>query len=119
MRAESPQVVWTYSGADIIRSLRVPQLWAFAADDDIAPSAPSIARLAAIRREGTPIRMIVFPNTTHGIVRIARNDNGTRQNLGAVAPGYLQLLIDFAKGTTGLHYGDAEWQDGESGAGRP
>ncbi len=119
MRAESPQVVWTYGGADIIRSLRVPQLWAFAADDDIAPSAPSIARLAAIRREGTPIRAIVFPNTTHGIVRIAKHDNGKRENLGIVAPGYLQLLIDFAKGTTGSRYGDADWVEGDSTAGRP
>ncbi|MFL6697952.1 MAG: alpha/beta hydrolase family protein, partial [Vitreoscilla sp.] len=34
MRAESPQVPWTYSGLDVIRSLRVPQLWVFAADDD-------------------------------------------------------------------------------------
>ncbi len=119
MRAESPQVVWTYAGADIIRSLRVPQLWAFAADDDIAPSAPSIARLADIRREGTPINMIVFPNTTHGIVRIAKNADGTRQNLGSVAPDYFQLLIDFAKGATGSRYGDATWLDGDSRAGRP
>jgi pimeloyl-ACP methyl ester carboxylesterase len=119
MRAESPHVVWTYGGPDIIRSLRVPQLWAFAADDDVAPSAPSIARLAAIRREGTPIRTIVFPNTTHGIVRIAKIDNGKRQNLGDVAPGYFQLLIDFAKGTMDSRHGDADWQDGEAPARRP
>ena len=111
MRAESPHVTWTYAGLDVIRSLRVPQLWAFAADDDVAPSAPSIERLAAIRHEGTPIRTIVFPDTTHGILRIARDASGTRRDLGVFAPGYFQLLTDFAKGTTQAAYGDARWLD--------
>jgi pimeloyl-ACP methyl ester carboxylesterase len=112
MRAESPHVTWTYAGLDVIRSLRVPQLWVFAADDDVAPSAPSIERLAAIRREGTPIRTIVFPDTTHGILRIAKDADGRRRNLNVYAPGYLQLLTDFAKGTTRAAYGDGRWLDG-------
>jgi len=112
MRAESPQVPWTYSGLDVIRGLRVPQLWVFAADDDVAPSAPSIERLAGIRREGTPIRSIVFPNTTHGILRIEKHADGSRRGLNAYAPGYFQLLADFAKGTTGIGYGDGRWLDG-------
>lgn len=111
MRAESPQVTWTYAGLDVIRSLRVPQLWVFAADDDVAPSAPSIARLAEIRREGTPIRGIVFPATTHGILRIATDATGQRHNLDAYALGYFQLLVDFAKGTTRASYGDGRWLD--------
>jgi uncharacterized protein len=112
MRAESPQVPWTYSGQDVIRSLRVPQLWVFAADDDVAPSAPSIERLAEIGRQGTPIRIIVFPNTTHGILRIERHADGSRRNLNVYAPGYLQLLVDFAKGRAGAAYGDAHWVEG-------
>jgi len=111
MRAESPQVPWTYAGLDVIRGLRVPQLWAFAADDDVAPSAPSIERLATIRGEGTPLRRIVFPATTHGIVRIVENADGSRRTLDAYAPGYLALLADFAKGTTRASYGDARWLD--------
>ncbi len=111
MHAESPQVPWTYSGLDVIRGLRVPQLWVFAADDDVAPSAPSIERLAAIRREGTPIHSIVFPNTTHGILRIEKHADGSRRDLNAYAPGYFQLLADFAKGTTRVGYGDARWLD--------
>ena len=109
--AESPHVTWTYAGLDTIRALRVPQLWVFAADDDVAPSAPSIERLAAIRREGTPLRTIVFPATTHGILRIANDADGARRTLDAYAPGYLQLLTDFAKGTTRAAYGDARWLD--------
>jgi dienelactone hydrolase len=112
MRAESPQVPWTYAGLDVIRGLRVPQLWAFAADDDVAPSAPSIERLAAIRREGTPIRTIVFPDTTHGIMRIEKQADGSRRDLNVFAPGYYQLLTDFAKGQTRAVYGDARWVDG-------
>jgi len=111
MRVESPHVSWTYAGLDVIRGLRVPQLWVFTADDDVAPSAPSIERLAAIRREGTPIRSIVFPDTTHGILRIAKNPDGTRRDLGVYAPGYFQLLTDFAKGTTRSAYADARWLD--------
>ncbi|MFL6696325.1 MAG: hypothetical protein ACJ8GJ_04095, partial [Vitreoscilla sp.] len=109
MRAESPQVPWTYSGLDVIRSLRVPQLWVFAADDDVAPSAPSIERLATIGREGTPIHSIVFPNTSHGILQIEKHADGSRRNLNRYAPGYLQLLVDFAKGSAGDAYGDARW----------
>ena len=112
MRAESPQVPWNYAGLDVIRGLRVPQLWVFAADDDVAPSAPSIERLATIRREGSPIRRIVFPDTTHGILRIARNADGTRRDLNVYAPGYFQLLTDFAKGSTRATYGDGRWLDG-------
>lgn len=111
MRAESPQVPWTYAGLDVIRSLRVPQLWVFAADDDVAPSAPSIERLAAIRREGTPIRTIVFPDTTHGILRISKDGSGRRRNLNIFAPGYFQVLTDFAKGTSRAAYGDGQWLD--------
>src|SRR5262249_9458940 len=68
MRDESPKVTWEYAGLDTLRALRVPQLWVLAEDDDVAPSAPSLARLQAIRREGTPIRAIVFPHATHGIL---------------------------------------------------
>jgi hypothetical protein len=112
MRAESPRVTWTYAGLDVIRSLRVPQLWVFAADDDVAPSTPSIERLTTIRREGTPIRVIVFPGTTHGILRIATDASGKRRELGGYAPGYYQLLTDFCKGATGGQYGDGRWTDG-------
>ena len=112
MRAESPQVTWTYAGLDVIRSLRVPQLWVFAADDDVAPSAPSIERLAGIRREGAPIRAIVFPDTTHGILRIEKDGRDRRRDLNVYAPGYFELLTDFAKGTTRAAYGDGRWLDG-------
>jgi dienelactone hydrolase len=112
MRDESPQVTWEYAGLDTVRALRVPQLWVFAEDDDVAPSAPSIARLQAIRGEGTPIRAIVFPHATHGILRIAIDPaTGRRQDLGVYAPGYFRVLTDFAKGATPGPYGDGRWLD--------
>jgi pimeloyl-ACP methyl ester carboxylesterase len=110
MREESPQVPWDYAGLDTVRALRVPQLWVFAEDDDVAPSAPSIARLQGIRREGPPIRMIVFPRTTHGIQRIEIDPaTGRRRDLGVYAPGYFRVLTDFAKGGTAGSYGDGRW----------
>jgi hypothetical protein len=111
MRDESPKVTWEYAGLDVIRSLRVPQLWVFAADDDVAPSAPSIERLAGIRAEGTPLRRLVFPSTTHGILRIETGPDGKRRTLDSYADGYLRVLADFAKGTMQPRYGDAQWLD--------
>jgi hypothetical protein len=110
MRSESPKVTWEYAGLDTIRALRVPQLWVLAADDDVAPSAPSLARLQAIRREGTPIHAIVFPRATHGIMRIELDPaTGRRRDLNVFAPGYFQVLADFARGRTQAAYGDAHW----------
>ena len=110
MREESPKVTWEYAGLDTIRALRIPQLWVLAEDDDVAPSAPSLARLQAIRREGTPIRTIVFPHTTHGILRIETDPaTGRRRDLNVFAPGYFQVLVDFAKGDARGAYGEGRW----------
>jgi hypothetical protein len=98
------------AGLDTIRALRVPQLWMFAADD-VAPSAPSIERLATIRRDGAPIRTSVLPGTTHGSLRIATNADGSRRTLDAYGPGHFQLLTDLSKGATRAAYGDAPWVD--------
>jgi len=112
MRDESPKVTWEYAGLDAVRALRVPQLWVLAEDDDVAPSAPSLARLQAIRREGTPIRAIVFPRTTHGILRIEVDPaTGRRRDLNVFAPGYFQVLADFAWGRAHGAYGDGRWAE--------
>jgi pimeloyl-ACP methyl ester carboxylesterase len=111
-RAESPQVPWNYAGLDIVRSLRVPQLWVFAADDDVAPAAPSLARLAGLRHEGVPLRAIVFPNCTHGMIPIEIDPTtGKHSTRDAYVTGYLALLADFAKGTTAHAYGEGRWSE--------
>lgn len=93
-----------------MRALRVPQLWIFARDDDVAPSAPSLARIAGLRHEGVPLRAIVFPQATHGMLRLETDAAGTRRTLDAYVPGYLRLLADFAKGAACGPYGEGRWQ---------
>jgi len=108
-REESPGVPWRYSSLDAARRLRIPQLWVFAQDDDVAPAAPSIARLQRIGSQAGRIKVAVYPGTTHGIRVIRRDGDGRRHETGDVAPGYLKLLADFAKGTVGREYGEARW----------
>jgi dipeptidyl aminopeptidase/acylaminoacyl peptidase len=108
-REESPQVPWTYTGLDTLRALKAPQLWVMARDDDVAPSAPSIARLKTLKAAGKPIRIMVYPDTTHGIRRIHRDASGARTTSFDLAAGYLRLVADFAKGKVKGRYGDGVW----------
>ena len=108
-REESPGVPWRYSSLDAARRLRIPQLWVFAEDDDVAPAAPSIARLQRIGSRAGRIKVAVYPGTTHGIRVIRRDGDGRRRETGDVAPGYAKLLADFAKGTLARDYGEARW----------
>lgn len=107
---ESPGVPWRYSSLEAVRRLNIPQLWVFAAEDSIAPSAPSIARLEQARGEGRRIDIAVFPRTDHGI-RLFTEAGGERKYSGAMAPGYLKLIADFAKGDLAPPYGEETWPD--------
>ena len=56
-----------------------------------------------------PLRAIVFPACTHGMIAIEKDAHGKRTPRDAYAPGYLTLLADFAKGVPARGYGDARW----------
>ncbi len=105
-REESPSVPWDYPSEERLRKLRIPQLWVMAEDDSVAPSAPSIARLKALRKEGADIRIIVFPRTDHGIRLYTVGLDGKRRS-GRMPDGYLRLLGDWGKGAQAGPYGDA------------
>jgi pimeloyl-ACP methyl ester carboxylesterase len=105
--SESLQVPWHYTGFDVLRQLQIPQLWVFAKEDSVAPSAKGIERLKSFTH-GTYRSIVVFPNTDHGISTFHVDANGVRKNDG-VADGYMRLLADFAKGTLSGTYGTAEW----------
>jgi len=107
-RDESPAVPWHYDGIETIKSLKVPQLWIFAGDDSVAPSAPSIARLQQLRREGVDLTVVVYPRTDHGISTFVQAGPGSRRRIG-LADGYLRMMADWAKGSLGNRYGDAQW----------
>ncbi|HWX04000.1 alpha/beta hydrolase [Collimonas sp.] len=93
-RSESPQVIWHYDSLTPLRHLAIPQLWVFAQDDSVAPSAPTIARLDALRGSGKDIAIAVFQQSDHGIRSFALMPDGSRKYLGYAA-GYDQLLVDW------------------------
>ncbi|MFJ2990363.1 alpha/beta hydrolase family protein [Collimonas sp. NPDC087041] len=95
-RSESPQVIWHYDSLAVLRQLAIPQLWVFAQDDSVAPSAPTIARLNTLRRSGKNIEIAVFPQTDHGIRSFSVKPDGSRKYL-AYAAGYDQLLADWMR----------------------
>ena len=95
-RSESPQVIWHYDSLAVLRQLAIPQLWVFAQDDSVAPSAPTIARLNALRGSGKDIEIAVFPQSDHGIRSFSVMPDGSRKYL-AYAAGYDRLLADWMK----------------------
>jgi len=95
-RSESPQVIWHYDSMAVLRQLAIPQLWVFAQDDSVAPSAPTIARLDAWRGSGKDIAIAVFPQSDHGIRSFSVMPDGSRKYLGYAA-GYDQLLADWMR----------------------
>ena len=107
-RSESPAVPWRYDAAAVLRRLRIPQLWVFAQEDATAPSAPSIARLEDLRRQGVDATIVVYSHTDHGMATFTTDAGGQRHNTG-LAPGYLKLIADWAKGSVAPPYGDAVW----------
>ncbi|MGI9025539.1 MAG: alpha/beta hydrolase family protein [Burkholderiaceae bacterium] len=108
-RSESPGVLWHYDTRQVLDRLNVPQLWVFAQDDSVAPSAPSIARLKEFQRAGKSIAIAVFPKTDHGIRTYTVKPDGTRKSLH-YASGYDQLLADWIEGKPLSRYGDATLQ---------
>ena len=107
---ESPQVPWDYRSENVLKKLRIPQLWILAKDDSMAPSAPTIARLHALQKAGANIKIMVFPKTDHGI-RLYTVDAEGQHHSYRMADGYLRLLSDWAKQTWQPPYGESSSDD--------
>lgn len=80
----------------VLRNLRVPQLWLLGADDLDAPSAETGRRLAALAAAGRPIAALLFPGAEHGLYQYEEGPDGARLST-RLAPGYVQLVCDFAR----------------------
>jgi len=104
-KRESPAVPWHYDWRDHLDRIAVPQLWVLAADDSVAPSAPTLLRLRDAKRAGKPITLAVFPRTDHGIRTYRIRPDGTRAST-AFAVDYFRLLADWMKGVDAGPYGD-------------
>ena len=102
-------VDWSHNPMQALRQVAVPQLWALAEDDRQAPPAVTVARLTALRGQGQAISVYLFPRTDHGMRNYAQTADGARKAT-VIAPGYYDLLADWAKGRVDGPYGQAARQ---------
>ena len=105
-REESPGVIWHYDAESVLRKLSIPQLWILAADDSLAPSGSTIARLQRLQADGLPIQIAIFPDTDHGIFNFNVRPDGSRER-ARYAAGYFSLQMDWIKGRLAPPYGRA------------
>jgi uncharacterized protein len=95
----------TYDAVAPLKRVKAPMLWVLADDDTLAPNATTRQRLAALIAEGSPITILAFPRTDHGIMEFATTPDGERHNT-RYAEGYFRTTIDWAKtGVLSLPYG--------------
>lgn len=99
-------VDWDLNPMEVLDSVSVPQLWALAGADQEAPIDLTLERLSTLRQNGKDIKIYVFPETDHGIVKFIEVKDGTRQYTD-VANGFYDLMADWAKGDLGDVYGTA------------
>ncbi|GAB4186282.1 MAG: hypothetical protein Tsb002_10630 [Wenzhouxiangellaceae bacterium] len=87
---------WSLKPVDVLRKVKVPQLWVLAGEDREAPIEKTIQRLKMLRAEGLPIEIQLFPATDHGMWEFHERDDGSRQYT-KVTEGYHDLMADWAK----------------------
>jgi pimeloyl-ACP methyl ester carboxylesterase len=116
LRREGPErfdkldIEWDYDPMTVLRSVTAPVLWIGAGSDRAAPPEVTLERLGALRAEGRPIQIAIFPRTDHGILEYVENPDGTRIGTRH-APGYFPLLVDWTKGCLTHVYGDVALTD--------
>ncbi|QCO66713.2 acetylxylan esterase [Luteimonas yindakuii] len=88
---------WDYEPLPVLEALRIPQLWVIAAQDEEAPNAETLRRIAHLQRRGQPVDLALFPRTDHGILEFEEVD-GERTPLRH-PPGYFPLLAEWIAGT--------------------
>jgi dienelactone hydrolase len=99
-------VDWRQDPVQVLTTLAMPQLWALAGEDRQAPVGQTLARLAALRAQGQPIAVYVFPHADHGMAEYEEAKDFTRKRT-RIAPGFYDLMADWAKGELGAAYGAA------------
>jgi dienelactone hydrolase len=100
-------VIPDYDPMPVLRQLKVPQLWILGADDIDAPIGETMRRLRALRREGRPIDVVIYPRAEHGMFEYQLDTGGERVSTRQPAT-YLSLMSGFAQsGRIAPRYGDA------------
>lgn len=111
LRASAPEfnwhTPWHYDSMTVLRSLRIPQLWILGGEDYEAPSAETRRRLNELVAQGGNYTIAYFKAAEHGMTLFELDASGERLST-RYAPGYFQLMRDFAlSGTVSGRYGDA------------
>lgn len=95
---------WHYDAMAVLEKLQTPQLWQLGEDDIDAPSGETLRRLTSLQAKGLPITTVLFPHAEHGMTEYELAPSGERISTRYSA-GYMQLTIDYAKGTLHPPYG--------------
>ena len=90
-----------YDAAPVLSKVKAPMLWILADDDTLAPNATTRRRLAGLIAQGSPITVLAFPATDHGIMEFITTPSGERDET-RYADGYFRTTVDWAK-TGALH----------------
>lgn len=107
-RLDNLDIDWHYDAIGELRKVKPPQLWVLAGADREAPSEITLARLQALRRDGRPLEIAVFPDTDHGIQEFTEAPDGTR-TMTRIADGYIRLTADWIKQEQHRPYGRATY----------
>lgn len=85
-----------YDPMPVLRRLKVPQLWILGGEDIDAPYLETYRRLLALRKQGRPISVAVYPHVEHGLYSFEVKGE---ERLSTRQPASLQsLLSGFARG---------------------
>jgi len=109
--AESPTSIPCYfvgfSAAERLFLQCIPQLWVLAGEDREAPGSVTRERLVALKHEGKPIDLYVFPHTDHGMYEFVQDADGSR-HVTRITDGYFHLLADWIRQRQTPPYGRGE-----------
>lgn len=98
------EIIWDYDANAVLSRLKVPLLWTIAEKDREAPIGETVASLSALKAQGKPFDVYVFPDTDHGMYEFVEKPDGSR-NPTRVTDGYFRLIGDWISGRTGPEYG--------------
>jgi hypothetical protein len=85
-----------YDAVSALEKVHAPMLWDLADDDTLAPNATTRKRLAALAARGSPITVLAFPATDHGIMEFVVGPGGERMET-RYADGYFRTIVDWAR----------------------
>ncbi len=87
---------WRHDPLPALRAVDVPMLWVLAGADTEAPPERTREDLARLQADGSPVTVLEFPDTDHGIVEFQTGPDGKRITT-RVADGYFRAVVDFVR----------------------